>query len=299
MAENDASTAGESLDAQEIYEQTAALAAHLARAGIRFLPNAQESEVEAWGAHFVAEADEMPEVSVAEVPVAAAPAAVAPPAAVASPARPVRRVESVPAFTSIEGPYPGESLSVAERKARLDDLALQVAGCTQCEVLSNCRTQTVFGEGSSTPRFVFFGEAPGAEEDRSGRPFADQAGQLLTKMIQACKFQREDAYLFNSIKCRPPGSRTPEPGEFQNCRTFYEQQLALLRPEYIVCLGAISAQELLKTKLSVGRLRGKLHTYLESKVVVTYHPSYLLRNPAAKKAAWDDLQMMMKDAGLM
>jgi DNA polymerase len=100
------------------------------------------------------------------------------------------------------------------------------------------------------------------------------------------------------VKCRPPGNRNPEPTELENCREYYQQQLSILRPEYIVCLGAVSAQELLKSKLSVGRLRGKLHRYFESKVLVTYHPAYLLRNPAAKKAAWEDLQIMLRDAGI-
>jgi DNA polymerase len=165
-------------------------------------------------------------------------------------------------------------------------------------VLSSCRTQTVFGEGSVSPRFVFFGEAPGADEDRSGRPFVGRAGELLTKMIEACKLRREDNYVLNTVKCRPPANRNPEPDEIKNCREYYERQLATLRPEYIVCLGAIAAQSLLKSKLPVGRLRGKMHAYHDSKVLVTYHPAYLLRTPAAKKAAWDDLQFMMRDAGL-
>ena len=117
-------------------------------------------------------------------------------------------------------------------------------------------------------------------------------------MIEACTLKREDVYILNTVKCRPPGNRNPEGDELENCRTFYQQQLDFLRPEYIVCLGAVSAQELLTTKLSVGRLRGTLHQYFASKVLVTYHPAYLIRNPAAKKAAWADLQMLMRDAGL-
>ena len=129
-------------------------------------------------------------------------------------------------------------------------------------------------------------------------PLSARAGQLLTKMIEACKFQRDDVYILNTVKCRPPGNRNPEPEELSNCREYYQSQLAILRPEYIVCLGAVSAQELLQSKLSVGRLRGRLHQYFESKVLVTYHPAYLLRNPAAKKAAWQDLQMLLRDAGI-
>ena len=148
------------------------------------------------------------------------------------------------------------------------------------------------------PRFAFFGEVPGEEEDLSGRPFVGKAGNLLTKMLQACTLQRDDVYILNTVKCRPPGNRNPEGDELSNCRSYYQQQFEMLRPEYIVCLGAVSAQELLGTKLSVGRLRGTLHRYFASKVLVTYHPAYLLRNPAAKKAAWADLQYLMRDAGI-
>ena len=139
---------------------------------------------------------------------------------------------------------------------------------------------------------------PGADEDRSGRPFVGRAGQLLTKMIEACTLKRDDVYIFNTVKCRPPGNRNPEPDELANCRPYYQAQLEVLRPEYIVCLGSVSAQELLQSRLSVGRLRGSFHRYHDSKVLVTYHPAYLLRNPAAKKAAWQDLQLMLKDAGI-
>jgi DNA polymerase len=126
-----------------------------------------------------------------------------------------------------------------------------------------------------------------------------KAGQLLTKMIAACTFAREDVYIMNTVKCRPPNNRNPEATEIENCREYFETQFNLLRPEYIVCLGLVSAQALLQTKQSVGRLRGKFHRHFASKVLVTYHPSYLLRNPAAKKAAWEDLQLMLRDAGLM
>lgn len=195
--------------------------------------------------------------------------------------------------------YPGAALSVEDRSIKLAQYAERVASCTRCEILSKCRTKTVFGEGRVNPRVVFFGEGPGRDEDLSGRPFVGKAGQLLTKMIQACKFQREDVYIMNTVKCRPPNNRNPESTEVENCREYFEAQLNILRPEYIVCLGLVSAQALLRTKLSVGRMRGKFHQYFDSKVLVTYHPSYLLRTPAAKKAAWEDLQIMLRDAGLM
>lgn len=296
-------------DAHEVHGQASALAAHLLRSGIRFLPKPDAGETERWINHFAKAT--VDQATVVQATVVQSPAERATAGAESPPVphptayslnpthKPLRRIDPVPTFRSTAGTYPGDSLPVVERQAKLDDLAEQVAGCTRCEVLARCRTQTVFGEGNVAARFVFFGDAPGTEEDRSGRPFADEGGRLLTKMIQACRFDRQDAYLMNSIKCRPPGNRSPEADEFENCRTFYEQQLSVLKPEYIVCLGTISAQQLLKTKLSVGRLRGKLHEYLDSKVMVTYHPTYLLRNPAAKKAAWDDLQMMLKDAGLL
>lgn len=194
---------------------------------------------------------------------------------------------------------PALSLPVEMRQQKLAGENDRVAACTKCEILSKCRTKTVYGEGNVSPRVVFFGEGPGRDEDISGRPFVGKAGQLLTKMIQACKFEREEVYIMNTVKCRPPNNRNPETTEIENCREYFETQLDVLRPEYIVCLGLISAQALLRNKLSVGMMRGKFHSYFDSKVLVTYHPSYLLRQPAAKKAAWTDLQLMLRDAGLL
>jgi DNA polymerase len=207
-------------------------------------------------------------------------------------------LDPVAPIEAVESTYPEAAIPINDRQAQLDLLNQQVSGCTRCEILSSCRKKTVFGEGSVSPRVVFFGEGPGADEDRTGRPFVGRAGELLTRMIQACSFAREDVYILNTVKCRPPGNRNPEPDEIENCREYYQRQLAILRPQYIVCLGAVSSQELLKSKLPVGRLRGRFHAYFESKVVVTYHPAYLLRNESAKKAAWTDLQMMLRDAGI-
>lgn len=189
-------------------------------------------------------------------------------------------------------------MKLDERKEVLAAARQQVAGCRACPELVINRKNTVYGEGSFNPRVCFFGEAPGADEDRLGQPFVGRAGQLLTKMIQACTFSREECYIFNTIKCRPPGNRNPTPDEVSNCRGYFEQQLEVLQPEFIVCLGLIAAQALLQTTQPVGRLRGKFHQYKTSKVVVTYHPSYLLRNPDAKRAAWDDLQMLMREMGI-
>ncbi|WP_168563918.1 uracil-DNA glycosylase [Crateriforma spongiae] len=208
------------------------------------------------------------------------------------------RLAGVPPMEVSDGPYPGENLLAPQRVEVLESLANTVAQCQRCPHLASCRKQTVFGEGSVTPRFAFFGEGPGADEDRTGRPFVGRAGQLLTKMIEACTLRRDDVYILNTVKCRPPGNRNPEPTEIENCREYFTTQLSTLRPEYVVCLGAVAAQTLLQSKLSVGRLRGKLHRYFDSKVLVTYHPAYLLRNPSAKRAAWEDLQLMLRDAGI-
>jgi DNA polymerase len=164
--------------------------------------------------------------------------------------------------------------------------------------LASGRKQTVFGVGNPRPRVVFFGEAPGADEDRLGEPFVGRAGQLLTKIIEACGWQRSDVYIMNVLKCRPPDNRNPLPPEVDHCRPFFERQFEILRPEYIVCVGTVPAQALLETTESVGKLRGRMHRYRDSRVLVTYHPSYLLRNPSAKKYVWDDMQFLLKEMGL-
>ncbi|MDX1946011.1 MAG: uracil-DNA glycosylase family protein [Pirellulaceae bacterium] len=208
-------------------------------------------------------------------------------------------VAALPGTSLITQPYPTDLPGdAASRQRLLDELNGQVRACKLCRALACTRKQTVFGVGTPTPRVVFFGEAPGADEDRLGEPFVGRAGQLLTKIIEACTWKREDVYILNVLKCRPPENRTPEPDEVANCRPFFERQLEILRPEYIVCAGGVSAQALLETTEAVGKLRGRLHRYRGSQVLVTYHPSYLLRNPAAKKYVWDDLQMLLKMMGI-
>ncbi|TWT37787.1 Uracil DNA glycosylase superfamily protein [Posidoniimonas corsicana] len=178
----------------------------------------------------------------------------------------------------------------------LEVLRDEVAACVRCQELATTRTQTVFGVGSRDARLCFMGEAPGADEDRQGEPFVGRAGQLLNKIIQACRMQREEVYILNVLKCRPPGNRNPNPAEAANCSGFLNRQLELIEPEYICCLGAVAAQNLLQTQTPIGRLRGRVHEYRGIKVVCTYHPAYLLRNPSAKKDAWEDMKMLM---GLM
>jgi DNA polymerase len=180
----------------------------------------------------------------------------------------------------------------------LEILRSEVAGCTACGELAQTRTQTVFGVGNPNARLCFMGEAPGADEDRLGEPFVGRAGQLLDKMIEACTLSRGEVYILNVLKCRPPGNRNPTPAEAGNCRGFLRRQLELINPEYVCCLGAVAAQNFLQTDTPIGRLRGRVHEHDGRKVVCTYHPAYLLRNPSAKKHAWDDLKLLMRELGV-
>lgn len=180
----------------------------------------------------------------------------------------------------------------------LEILSQEVAGCTRCPELASTRTQTVFGVGNPKAKLVFLGEAPGADEDRLGEPFVGRAGQLLTKIIEACKLKREDVYIMNVLKCRPPGNRNPLPEESHNCSGFRRRQLELVNPEYICCLGAVAAQAFLNTTETIGRLRGRVHQHEGRKVVCTYHPAYLLRNPSAKKDTWDDMKLLFREMGV-
>jgi DNA polymerase len=171
-----------------------------------------------------------------------------------------------------------------------DALRSAVAACTRCP-LSETRTQTVFGTGDVGARWMFIGEAPGADEDRQGEPFVGRAGQLLTSMIRALGLRREDVYIANVLKCRPPGNRDPRPDEAASCRGYLERQIELVAPAIVVAVGRIAAQNLLGTDTSLARLRGKVHA-LGARgwpLVVTYHPAYLLRSPGEKRKAWQDL----------
>ncbi|MEN1680473.1 MAG: uracil-DNA glycosylase [Planctomycetota bacterium] len=192
---------------------------------------------------------------------------------------------------------PTAAESVSPPGASLEILRQEVVGCTACDELSRTRTQTVFGVGDPAARLCFMGEAPGADEDRLGEPFVGRAGQLLNKIISACGMAREQVYILNTLKCRPPGNRNPAPEESSNCRGFLLRQLDLISPEYICCLGAVAAQNLLETTQSIGRMRGKVHQWRGINVVCTYHPAYLLRNPSAKRDTWDDMKMLMREMG--
>ena len=186
-----------------------------------------------------------------------------------------------------------------DRAGALARLAAEVAACTRCAELAPSRTQTVFGVGDPHARLVFLGEAPGADEDRQGEPFVGRAGQLLTTMIEnGMKIRRRDVYILNILKCRPPDNRNPLPAEAAACREYLDRQLEIIRPEFLCCLGAVAAQNLLDTTEAIGRLRGRFHDYHGIKVLCTYHPAYLLRNQSAKRPAWEDLQLLMAEMGL-
>ena len=180
--------------------------------------------------------------------------------------------------------------------AALATVARDVAACTRCAELAQTRTQTVFGTGNPNARIVFCGEAPGADEDRLGEPFVGRAGQLLTDiLVKGMKIRREDVYILNILRCRPPGNRTPLPVEAAACREYLDRQLAIIQPEFICCLGAVAAQNLLGTDTTIGRLRGRVHDYNGIRVICTYHPAYVLRNPQAKRPVWDDIQLLMTE----
>jgi DNA polymerase len=215
----------------------------------------------------------------------------------AAPVVPVRAPVSVSTASSVERPM-GKSNDADPARKALAILAEQVKACTRCAELARTRTQTVFGVGNPHARILFVGEAPGADEDAKGEPFVGKAGRLLNQIITASRLTREELYICNILKCRPPGNRTPAEDECANCREFLDGQLAAINPEYVVCWGAVAAQNLLKSTLSIGKLRGKFFEYGRAKVLCTYHPSYLLRNPAAKKDVWQDMQFLMTDMGV-
>jgi uracil-DNA glycosylase len=181
----------------------------------------------------------------------------------------------------------------AAREAGVDwpELRARVAACTRC-ALCNTRTQTVFGVGNQQAEWLIVGEAPGADEDRQGEPFVGRAGQLLNSMLHAIGLAREQVYIANVLKCRPPGNRDPTPSEAAECLPYLEQQIALLKPKLMLAVGRIAAQNLLRTSATLGRLRQQVHRFGRSQVplVVTYHPGYLLRTPTDKRKAWEDLK---------
>jgi uracil-DNA glycosylase family 4 len=170
--------------------------------------------------------------------------------------------------------------------------------CTRCRLSKQGRKQIVFGVGNPKAELMFIGEAPGADEDQQGEPFVGRAGQLLNNMIKAMGLRREDIYIANIIKCRPPGNRTPERDECETCSPFLMRQIAAIKPKAIVALGAVAAKTLLAINAPMSEFRGRWFDFRGTKLAVTYHPAFLLRDPRQKKETWKDLQMVMKELGL-
>jgi uracil-DNA glycosylase len=185
----------------------------------------------------------------------------------------------------------------ADRAAALLAIREDIGDCTRC-ALHKGRNKLVFADGSPDARLLFVGEGPGADEDARGLPFVGRAGQLLNNMIVAMGLKREEVYICNVVKCRPPGNRTPEPDEANTCSPFLFRQIDVVRPEVIVALGATAATYLLGQRQPLAGLRGRIHSFRGSKLIVTYHPAFLLRDPRQKKEAWADLQIAMRELGL-
>lgn len=200
-----------------------------------------------------------------------------------------------PAQLNVVSPAPAGE----DRASKLAQLAQQIAQCTLCPALVQNRTQTFFGTGDPYAELCFVGEGPGAEEDLQGKPFVGRSGQLLTDMIEkGMGIKRDSVFICNIVRCRPPQNRNPEKQEANNCRPFLDATLDVVQPKFICCLGSIAATNLLQTDKPIGKLRGIVHDYNGVKVVCTYHPAYLLRNPSAKKQTWDDLKLLMREMGL-
>ena len=178
-----------------------------------------------------------------------------------------------------------------ERTAQLAALAATAAGCTKCR-LAEGRSRVVFGSGHPNAGLMLVGEAPGAEEDRQGLPFVGAAGELLTKILQAIDLRREEVYIANVVKCRPPGNRDPQPDEVAACRGYLEKQIALVQPKVLVALGRVAAQTLLGNESPIGQMRGRWYQVRGVPAMVTYHPAALLRNPALKRPTWEDMQQV-------
>ena len=206
-----------------------------------------------------------------------------------SPIPPRKPFPAAPAMAAATAP--------AQRAAALEMIREDIGDCTRC-ALHKGRNKIVFADGSPTARLMFVGEGPGADEDAQGLPFVGKAGQLLNNMISAMGLKREEVYIANVVKCRPPGNRTPEPEEANTCSPFLFRQIDVVRPQVLVALGATAATYLLGARQPLAGLRGRVHSFRGTSLIVTYHPAYLLRDPRQKKEAWADLQIAMKELGL-
>jgi DNA polymerase len=189
--------------------------------------------------------------------------------------------------------WPEPAASPPQARPTLEQVRADLGECTRCK-LHRHRTQIVFGVGNPNARLVFVGEAPGADEDAQGEPFVGRAGQLLTKIIEAMGMKREDVYICNIIKCRPPNNRTPESDEIVACQPFLLQQLQAIAPRFICALGGPATQTLLQTKEPISRLRGRFHDFHGIPLLPTFHPAFLLRNPNEKKTVWEDMKLLLR-----
>jgi uracil-DNA glycosylase family 4 len=206
--------------------------------------------------------------------------------------------QPIPPRKSITAPPAiSELVAPAGRAAALQIIRDEIGDCTRC-ALHTGRNKLVFGDGSPNARLMFVGEGPGADEDAQGIPFVGKAGQLLNNMITAMGLKREEVYIANVVKCRPPANRTPEPDEANTCSPFLFRQIDVVRPDVLVALGATAATYLLGQRQPLAGLRGRVHPFRGTKLIVTYHPAFLLRDPRQKKEAWADLQIAMRELGL-
>lgn len=220
----------------------------------------------------------------------------APPAGESKPVNagvPPRQTAEPPQVFRQTSPVPQQSAALPDDLEALREVVRTCGNCRLCQT----RRNTVFGEGDPHARLMFIGEGPGADEDASGRPFVGAAGQLLDKMITAMQFSRGEVYIANIVKCRPPNNRNPEPDEAANCIGYLKKQISLIKPECIVLLGAVALKFLLERRDGVSKLRGNWLDYNGIPLMVTFHPSFLLRNPDAKREAWSDLQKVMAKFG--
>jgi len=242
-------------------------------------------------------------------PISSAPARPAPPqpppatyfdSEPAPPALPPELAAPMPKPVSFDqlAPLPTQIIPASERVAALEAIRADIGDCTRCPLAYGGRHKIVFADGDPNARLMFVGEGPGADEDASGLPFVGKAGQLLNNMIKAMGLQREEVYIANIVKCRPPGNRTPEPIEANTCSPFLLRQIDIVRPQVIVALGGTAATYLLGVKQSLSSLRGHWYSTRGAKLAVTYHPAFLLRDPRQKGEAWKDLQMVMEELGL-
>jgi uracil-DNA glycosylase family 4 len=208
-----------------------------------------------------------------------------------SPARDASARDDAEAFGGSKGEPVTFSANAAEALAAV---RADIGDCIRCKLHGQGRRQIVFGVGNPDADLMFVGEAPGADEDIQGIPFVGRAGQLLTKIIEAIDLKREDVYIANVIKCRPPGNRNPEPDEVETCEPFLFQQIDIIKPKVIVALGKFGAQTLLRTLDPISRLRGRIYNFRGAKLVPTFHPAYVLRNPSSKREVWEDMKLVKR-----